>query len=91
MCSDEDVTEAMANGLSKAHILVSKMTPMSGFCLGETLANGLDDTVSTDAFALTSRWQISHDSVEEWLACESPPLSGDTRFSYFEQKDGYIT
>jgi len=47
--------------------------------------------VSTDAFALTSRWQISHDSVEEWLAYESPPLSGDTRFSYFEQKDGYIT
>ena len=69
VCSDEDVTEAMVNGLSKAHILVSKMTPMSGFHLGETLANGLDDTMSADAFALTSHWQknlgLAHSATED--------------------------
>ena len=28
--------------------------------------------------------------MEEWIACESPPLSSKTRFSDFEQRDGYI-
>jgi hypothetical protein len=28
--------------------------------------------------------------MEEWLACESPPLSSGTRFSGFEKRDGYV-
>jgi len=90
VCSDKDVAEALANGLPKVNILVSEMSPMSEFCLGKILADGPDDTASADAFALTSRWQIGHDLVE-WLACESPPLSGNTRFSDFEQNDGYVS
>jgi len=55
VCSDEDVPEAMINGLPKAHILVSKMTLMESFCLVEVLADGPRDTEAADAFALTSR------------------------------------
>jgi len=28
--------------------------------------------------------------VEEWIACESPPLSSETRFSNFERRDSYV-
>jgi len=28
--------------------------------------------------------------VEEWIACDGPLLSSETRFSGFERKDGYI-
>ena len=73
------MAEALANDLPKAHILVSKMTPMKGFCLAEILADGLGDTTSADAFALMSHWHISRDLVE-WLACESLPLSSETHF-----------
>jgi len=90
VCSDEDVTEALTNDLPKAHILVSEMAPMMGFCLAEILANGPRDTEATDAFALTSRWQISKDLVEEWIACDSPPLSSETQFSDIERRDRYI-
>jgi hypothetical protein len=64
VCSDEDVVEALINGLPKAHILVSEMTPMEGFCLAKILADGPRDTKATDAIALTSHWQISQDLVE---------------------------
>jgi len=84
MCSHEDVAEAMINGLPKAHILVSEMTPMEGFGLAKVLADGPRDTEAADAFTLTSRWQISQDLVEEWIACDSPPLSRETRFSDIE-------
>jgi hypothetical protein len=90
MCSDEDVTTALENDLRKAHILVSEMTPMEGYRLAEVLANNPRDTEAIDAFALTSRWQISRD-VEEWIACESPPPSSETRFSDIERRDGYIS
>ena len=90
MCSDEDVVEALSNGLPKAHILVLKMMPMEGFHLAEILANGPPDTEATDAFALTSRWQISQDLVEEWIACDSPPLISETWFSDIERRDGYV-
>ena len=56
VCSDEDVAEAMINGLPKAHILVSEMTPMEGFRLAKVLADGPRDTDAAYAFALTSRW-----------------------------------
>jgi hypothetical protein len=65
VCSDEDVAKAMINDLLKAHILVSEMTPMKGFCLAEILANGPRDTEATNAFALTSRWQTSQDLVDD--------------------------
>ena len=55
----------------------------------ETLADGPRDAEAADAFTLTARWQISRDLVEEWLACDSPPLSSETRFSNFE-KDIYM-
>ena len=55
MCSDEEVAEALINDLSKAHILVSKMTPMKGFHLDKIPADGPHDTKAADAFALTSR------------------------------------
>ena len=84
VCSDGDVAEALANDLLKVHILVSEMTPMKGFCLAKILADGPGDTASVDAFALMSCWQISRHLVEEWLACESPPLSSETRFFEFE-------
>ena len=90
MCSDEDVVEALTNGLPKVHILVSKMTPMEGFRLAEILADGPCDTEAADAFALTSCWKISRDLVEEWIACDSPPLSCETWFSDIERRDGYV-
>jgi hypothetical protein len=90
VCSDEDVAEALTNGLLKAHILVSEMTPMEGFRLAEIMADGPRDTEATNAFALTSRWQISRDLVEEWIACDSPPLSSETRFSDIERRYGYV-
>ena len=46
--------------------------------------------MAADAFALTSRWQISQDLVEEWIACNSPPLSNETWFSNIELQDGYV-
>ena len=55
VCSDEDVTEALVNDLLKAHVLVSEMTSMKGFCLGKILADGPHDAEATDAFALTTR------------------------------------
>ena len=54
MCSDEDVAVAMTNDLPKAHVLVSEMIPMDGFCLAEFRTGGKDDVVATDALALTS-------------------------------------
>ena len=66
------------------------MTPTKGFRLAEVRADESGDTTAADAFALTSRWQINQDMVEEWIACESPPLSIETRFSEFEQRDGYV-
>jgi len=55
MCSDKDVAEVLENNLSKAHILVSKMTPMKGYHLAELRADGPDDVAVVDALALTSR------------------------------------
>ena len=55
MCSDEDIAVALVNDMPKAHILVSKMTPMKGFRLAEILADGPRDIEAIDAFALTSR------------------------------------
>jgi hypothetical protein len=66
------------------------VTPMAGFRLAKIMADSPRDTAATDAFALTSRWQISRDLVEESLACESPPLSQETWFSGFVRKDGYV-
>ena len=56
MCSDEDVTEALMNDLPKAHILISEMAPMKGFCLAEIMADGPQDTEAADAFALMSQF-----------------------------------
>ena len=28
--------------------------------------------------------------MEEWLACDSPPLSSEARFSDFERRGGYM-
>jgi hypothetical protein len=28
--------------------------------------------------------------VEEWIACDSPPLSSETQFSDIERRDGYV-
>ena len=39
---------------------------------------------------MTLRWQISWDLVEEWIACDSPPLRNKTRFSDIERRDGYV-
>ena len=63
---------------------------MEGFHLVEILADGPCDTKAADAFALTLRWQISQDLVEEWIACDSPPLSRETRFSDIERRGGYV-
>jgi hypothetical protein len=72
------VLGGMANDLPKAHILVSKMTPMERYRLVELQADEPDDVTIADALAMTSRFQISHDLVEEWVAYHSPPLSGET-------------
>ena len=66
------------------------MTTLNGFHLAEVMADGPHDTEAADAFALTSHFQISQDLVEEWIACESPPLSTETQFFEFEQRDGYM-
>ena len=63
---------------------------MQGYRLAELRVDGPDDVAAADALALTSSWQISRNLVEEWVACNSPPLSGETRFFEFERRDGYI-
>lgn len=88
--SDEDVTDALMNELPKAHILMLEMTPMEGFRLAEILADGPRSTEVANAFALTSRWHISRDLMEEWVACNSPPLSLETKFSNVVRRDGYV-
>ena len=90
MCSDEDVVEAVANDLPKAHIMVSLVVPMQGLRLAEFQTGGEANVVAADAFALTSHWQIRRYLVEEWIACHSPPLSNETQFSEFERRDGYV-
>jgi len=90
VCFDEDVAEAMMNDLPKEHVLVSEMTPMKGYRLATIQADGPDDVAAADALALISRWQISQDLVEEWVACNSPPLSSETCFFEFEQRDRYV-
>jgi hypothetical protein len=42
------------NDMLKAHILVSEMTPLEGFCLAKILTDGPQDIKAVDAFALTS-------------------------------------
>lgn len=90
VCSDEDVAEAMTNDLPKAHVLVSEMTPMKGYRLVTLRTDGPDDVAAADALALISCWQISRDLVEEWVACNSPPLSSETCFFEFERRDRYV-
>jgi len=63
---------------------------MKGFRLGKILVDGPQDVEVADAFALTARRQICRDLVEEWLACDSPPLSSEARFSDFEKRGGYV-
>lgn len=80
------MAEALLNELPKAHILVSKMTPMKGLRLGEIIGEGRLDAEAAEAFALIARRQISQDLMEEWIAYESPPLSrGRTCFSDFQK------
>jgi hypothetical protein len=78
VCTDEEVAKALINDLPKAHILVSERTPMMGFHLVKILDDGPRDAEAVDAFTVTSRWQISRDLVEEWIACDSPSLSCET-------------
>ena len=80
----------MANDLPKEHVLVLEMTPMEGYHLANLRVDGPDDVAAVDALAMTSRFQISRDLVEEWVACNSPPLSGETRFFEFKRKDRYV-
>lgn len=70
----------MLNELPKAHALVSNMILMEGLRLAEVFDDNQRDEAATEALALTSRFQISRDLVEEWLAWGSPPLSSGTRF-----------
>lgn len=90
VCSNEEVVEALAHDVPKAHILLSQMTPMEGFCLAEFRMEGEGNVAAADGFALTSRWQISLDLVKEWIACDSPPLSSETWFFEFERRGRYI-
>lgn len=81
VCSDEDVTEAMENNLPKAHVLVSQMTPMDGKRSADSFEGGAEDLAASEAFAMTSWWQISRDLVEEWVAIAK----------YIRKPDGYST
>jgi hypothetical protein len=51
VCNDEDMEATVLNGLSKAHILVSEMTPMKGLRLGEIINEGRVDAKAAEAFA----------------------------------------
>lgn len=84
------MAQALANDLPKAHILVSQMEPMAGFPLAKSQPGGPGDVTAADAFTLTSRWQISGDLVVEWVTCDSPALSSETRFFELERRDGYM-
>lgn len=81
VCSDEDVTEAMENNLPKAHVLVSQMTPVDGKRSADSFEGGAEDLAASEAFAMTSWWQISRDLVEEWVAIAK----------YIRKPDGYST
>lgn len=48
------MTASLENGLSKASVLVSKMTPMDGVQLADVLCDDLGDAAVVEAFASTS-------------------------------------
>lgn len=54
VCSNEDVAAAVDNGLEKAHLLVSLLTPLAGIRKPDPEGDTNSDIGAADAFALTS-------------------------------------
>ena len=48
-----------------------------------------EEAHSGDVFALTSRFQICRDLIEEWVPLERKPLQTYTRFRYVVQRVDY--
>lgn len=63
---------------------------MEGEHLPRFSTTGEGNIAAADAFALTSRWQISRDLVKEWITCNRPPLSSHSQFDSFMEMDGYF-
>lgn len=89
VCTDEEVTASLENGLPKASVLVSEMIPMDEVQLADVFYDDLGDADAVEAFASTSRWQISRDLVEEWVSLNKWPLSSETNFAQFRVMGGY--
>lgn len=89
VCTDEEVTSAMENGLPKAGVLVSQLTPMEGIRLAMSFEGGRSDAFALEKFYQTSRQQISRDLVEEWIALDMWPLQQGTGFAEFVDSNGY--
>lgn len=67
---DCDVQEAEANEWERASPLVSTLAKWEGNRLPTFSKSIEEEARSGDAFALTSRFQISRDVIEEWVALE---------------------
>lgn len=89
VCSDEAVTEALANNLLRANSLVSQLTPMDGARLADCFNGGAKDEAALEAFVMTAQHQISHDLVEEWVALDLWPLSSESNFASFAEMRNY--
>lgn len=89
VCTDDEVAQALENGLPKASVLVSKMTLTEGVRLADCFEGGAANVQATQSFALTSRHQISHGLVEEWVILDRWPLSSETHFAPIIDKGGY--
>lgn len=72
--------EAKANEWERVSPLVSTLAEWEGNRLPNFLKSTEEEAHSGDAFALTSRFQISQNLIEEWVALERRPLQTYTRF-----------
>lgn len=89
VCTDDEVVEAIENGLAKAGVLVSEMTPMEGIRLAESFDSGSTGAAASESFCQTSRRQIRRDLVKEWVALNMWPLQQGSGFAEFVERGGY--
>lgn len=68
--TDEEVTDAVANGRGKASPLVSTIALLSAIRMPLFSTSQPSEASSREAFVVTSRWQISRDLIEEWIALD---------------------
>lgn len=89
VCTDEEVASAMENGLPKARVLVSQLTPMEGVRLAMSFEGRASNAFASEKFYQTSRRQVSRDLVEKWIALDMWLLQQGTGLAEFVDSNGY--